>query len=75
MMEATGGLQFIINHKVLDYGPMHNNDLGDLHLKSQAGRFGWHGVSQADFNFDLCVNLIDFTEISERWLAALGLLV
>jgi hypothetical protein len=50
-----------------DYTPLYNNDYGDLHLKSQAGRFVWDGFARADFNLDKRVDLIDFATIAQNW--------
>ena len=44
-----------------------NNDTGDLHLKSEAGRFVWDGFSAADFNLDHQVNLNDFVLLAQNW--------
>ena len=51
----------------LDYSPTYNNDYGDLHLKSEAGRFVWDGFARADFNLDKRVDLVDFSEMSQNW--------
>ncbi len=52
---------------MMDYSPLYNNDYGDLHLKSKAGRFVWDGFARADFNLDKRVDLIDFTELAQNW--------
>ncbi len=44
-----------------------NNDYGDLHLKSRAGRFAWNGFAEADFNLDKHVDLLDFIQIAQNW--------
>lgn len=40
---------------------------GDYHLKSDAGRFVWDGFAVADFNRDMRVDLVDFSEIAQNW--------
>lgn len=40
---------------------------GDYHLMSQAGRYEWNGFSEADFDFDKSVDLVDFSIIAQWW--------
>ena len=49
-----------------------NNDYGDLHLKSQAGRFLWEGFAQADFNMDQHVDSIDFAQMANSWASSIA---
>ncbi len=44
-----------------------NDDYGDLHLKSQTGRFRYDGLAQTDLNRDRAVNLIDFAVFANHW--------
>jgi hypothetical protein len=50
-----------------DYSPLYNNDYGDYHLKSAAGRFVWDGFARADFNLDQRVDLGDFSMLAQYW--------
>jgi pectin methylesterase-like acyl-CoA thioesterase len=62
-----GGDGWFDNWDTPDINESDNNDYGDLHLKSQAGRFVWDGFAKADFNFDKRVDLIDFSVMAQAW--------
>jgi len=44
-----------------------NNEFGDVHLKSQNGRFVCDLFDKSDFNYDGITNLQDFAYIANRW--------
>lgn len=62
-----GGDGWLDDAQTTDRNESVNNDCGDLHLKSQEGRFVWDGFARADFNMDKHVDLKDFSTIAESW--------
>jgi hypothetical protein len=64
---GDGWFPILTDPQTWEYSPIYNNDYGDLHLKSETGRFVWDGFAKADFNLDKQVDLIDFSEFAQVW--------